>query len=237
MAEQIVNVVSWTNFMRRLWEIAPNKLSTAKIIVGMTDNMLNTIEGMRTKIEELGLFWPEMSLKQWERDFDRVKKRYAPMRIAMATDPTDATATLVATQILYPTSWTQEDGVQRTSVLMNDIGSLYNQMLVQFAHHQELFGQYGPDITVLDWLTEAKHEVAENAAPGEKPTMRDEVEKAASHVGQFLETVAEAASTTLEWLPWIVGGAVGIAALVALGYAASHLRRPVRNPRRLRRAA
>ena len=217
MAEEFINVTSWTNFMRGLWSLAPNKLFTAKIVVGTTDQMLGTLAQMRAKLNDLDLLWPEAAMRSWDRDLERVKKRYVPMRVAIATDPTDATATLVVPQILYPTKWTQEDGVERTSVLLNDIGSLYNQLHVQFQHHKELFGSYGPNIVIYDWITEAKREIAENAAPGEEPTVRDYVEDAGRHVARFVKRVGSAVSTSIDVLPWVAGGLVvaGAAYLLA----------------------
>lgn len=197
---QLASVTGWTNFLRRLWTIAPNKLVTAKAIVRMTSNQLGMLAEIRQKIRDEDLFWPEKAMHSWDAKFDELKDKMQTWLQAMFKDPTDAVATLIVPQIIYaPSRPGSEQGFKQPYIV--ELVSLYNQVVTQF----DFVGKYVVSGMSWNWaadtLNEGKQEIFGNAAPGEDPTVRDKLggafDNALNNLDQFWEWTKKAAKVGL----------------------------------------
>lgn len=217
------SVTGWTNFFRKLWTVAPNKLITAKVIVAMTAHQLGSMRELRQKIRDEDLYWPEKAMKQWDDEYAALEAQMKTWIDAIAKDQTDAVATLIVPQLLY--SPRPKAGEKFQAPFVARSVSLLNQLIAQFKFVATyVLTGTGPALWVADTLNEGIQELTGHAAPGEEKTVRDQlggvIDSAKDNMAQFWEAAKKAARY----------GAIALLALAALYVATRPTRRAFPQP-------
>lgn len=203
MADQapLASIPGWTNFLRKLWSIAPDKLVTAEAIVVMTRNQLAMLRATRQKIRDQDLFWAELSQRSWDNKYAELQAKMDNWVSAMSKDPTDAVATLIVPQIIYAVGTGGASAKGFKLPYIAEVIQLYNQVVTQFewtGHHVLTGGNLG---WIVDTLQEGSHEVFGKSAPGEDPTVRDKVggaiDDAKNNLDQFWQWAKKATKVGL----------------------------------------
>ena len=204
-----INVPAFINLMRAIYE--RNKSRTALLgIVMICQNMVEKMHEIRELLKRRGSL-DTLLRYRWDDHFRDMRTDLQTMAENLQVTqeqsdiPLDELRDQIANVLLYGhhEAWWDPEPWYRTTPYVAAVAIQYNQIIEALRIDIELYSQYPPQWAALgEFLTITEKQLS-SAAPGEDPTVLDNVKEAikaaAEAVAEIMKEIGKAA------LPWALG--------------------------------
>jgi hypothetical protein len=227
MKRERVDVAYYTNVMRGIYALDPGVFTMKFVLFAIHEAWNQAAEIMLSiETEKAPSQWKH--LRGWMNEMERFSKRLQ-MYYSAVLDPEFFESHVVQpvlhghfppdmrTEALEPT-WTKTDDGYVGRPDVTQIAMLYNQAIVALSAFEDLWSDWilAPLGTrIAEGLMGAKRQAFEEAAPGEAPTARDEVEKKIDEVIEDTKRMVRGGAEAAAMIATFVLVAAGLA-LVAM---------------------
>jgi len=222
-----VDVAYYTRALRGLYELWPNQFTMWFILNAMYETLQQATDAMlKIRLEKMPSQWNH--LRGWMKEMERFSTRLAIYYENVKSPDTLESHVVrpvlfgeypadMLTEALEPT-WTRTNTGYRGRPDVTQVAMLYNQAIVALQAFEDLWNWWAVselDIRLSEALMSAKNQLFEHAAPGEDPTMRDNlgsaIDRMADDAKDMIRRGAEGAATLAK-----IAIAVGVFAVAAM---------------------